>query len=229
MDFKSTKEVSTSRFIAVIVGESGVGKTSQCRHLPEKETLIISAEAGLLCLHGTDYAVHEVKTSDDLYEIYEYLTNDEPPKFKYVFIDSLTEIMKIILEEKKADPKYADPKFLRNMYGDYGEDGLKLIKVFRDLTKYSVIFSCLCDFEKVGMEMVEQYNIPGNMINKDLKSLFDLVLHMKSYTDEAGENKRVFLTNQSMSRLAKDRSGKLEEVEDARLDLVIRKVLGRDV
>lgn len=225
MDFKSTKDVSSSRFLALIVGNSGVGKTSQCRHLPEDETLIISAEAGLLCLNGTNYKVAEIKSSDDLMEVYNFLTQD-PPRFKYIFIDSLTEIMKILLEEKKQDPKYQDPKFVRNMYGDYGEMGLKIIKVFRDLTQYSVVFTCLDEMEKNGVEMIEQYNIPGNMINKDLKSLFDLVLHMKTYNDEEGVSKRVFLTNESASRLAKDRSGKLEVVEDANIGNIIAKVLG---
>jgi len=226
MQFKNTKEVSSSRFIAVIAGPSGIGKTSQVRYLPEDETLIISAEAGLLCLQGTNYAVAEVKTTDDLAEVYDFLTKD-PPQFKYVFIDSLTEICKIILEEKKNDPKYQDPKFIRNLYGDYGEQGLKLIKVFRDLTQYSVIFTCLDELDKDGVMTVEDYNIPGNMIKKDLKSLFDLVLHMKIHKDpETQESKRVFLTDESVSRLAKDRSGKLELVEDANIGNIISKVLG---
>ena len=226
MDFKSTKEVSSSRFLAVLVGPSGIGKTSQVRFLPEEETLILSAEAGLLCLHGTNYAVAEIKSSDDLMEVYEFLTKD-PPKFKYIFIDSLTEIMKILLEEKKNDPKYQDPKYTRNMYGDYGELGIKIIKVFRDLTQYSVIFTCLDELDKDGVMTIEDYNIPGQMIKKDLKSLFDLVLHMKIHKDvETGEPKRVFLTDESVSRLAKDRSGKLELIEDANLGSIINKVLG---
>lgn len=226
MIFKNTREVSSSRFIAVIAGPSGIGKTSQVRFLPEAETLIISAEAGLLCLHGTNYAVAEVKSSDDLLEVYEFLTKD-PPQFKYIFIDSLTEIMKILLEEKKNDPKYQDPKFTRNMYGDFGEQGIKIIKVFRDLAQYSVIFTCLDQLDKEGVMTVEEYNIPGKMINKDLKSLFDLVLHMKIHKDpETQESKRVFLTDESVSRLAKDRSGKLDLVEDANIGTIITKVLG---
>lgn len=60
INIKSTKTVSSERFVALVVGPSGIGKTSLAKTLPEKETLIISAESGLLCLSGTDYAVTEV-------------------------------------------------------------------------------------------------------------------------------------------------------------------------
>lgn len=225
MKFKSTKDVSSSRFVSLIVGASGAGKTSQVRHLSEEETLIISAESGLLCLGGTDYAVAEINSTEDLMNVYKFLTID-PPKFKYIFIDSLTEILEIVLAELKEDPKYADPKNTLKMYGAYNEQATKIIKAFRDLTNYSVIFTCLDENAKNGVEIVKEFNVPGSSIKNNLMAWFDLVLHLQTFKTEDGETVRKFITDVSESPLAKDRSGKLEPYENANLGEIIIKVLG---
>jgi hypothetical protein len=223
MEFKSTKDVSSSRFVALIVGPSGIGKTSQVRYLPEDKTLILSAEAGLLCLQGTDYAVKEIKSTQDLMDVFAYLNNGS--KFQYIFIDSLTEVLEVVLSELKEDPRFADPKMTLKMYGTYNEQATKIIKAFRDLTEYSVIFTCLDENAKNGVEVVKEFNIPGSSIKNSLMAWFDLVLHLQAYTIE-GETHRKFVTDSTVSPLAKDRSGKLEAYEEANLSEIIRKVLG---
>jgi phage nucleotide-binding protein len=222
--FKSTKDVSSSRFVALIVGPSGIGKTSQVRYLPEGKTLILSAEAGLLCLQGTDYAVAEIKTTEELMNVFSYLNNGAD--FQYIFIDSLTEILEIVLTELKEDPRYSDPKMTLKMYGTYNEQATKIIKAFRDLSSYSVIFTCLDENAKNGVEVVKEFNIPGSSIKNSLMAWFDLVLHLHAFTDEEGKVHRKFITDSTISPLAKDRSGKLESYEDADLSAIINKVLG---
>lgn len=224
MEFKSTKEVSSSRFVALIVGASGLGKTSQVRFLPEDRTLIISAEAGLLCLKGTNYPVKEITSTDDLMEVYEFLTK-KPKMFDYIFIDSLTEIGEMVLTELKNDPKYAGANMALKMYGQYNDIMTKIVKVFRDLTDYSVIFTCLDEQVKNGMELEDQFNLPGSSVKSSIKAWFDLVLHMKAYRNEEGQTIRKFITDASESRLAKDRSGALDSFEDADLSAIINKVL----
>ncbi len=225
MKFKSTKEVSSSRFVAIISGASGSGKTSQCKCLPEKETLILSAEAGLLCLQGTDYKVAEINSVESLMEVYLFLTK-KPKQFNYIFIDSLTEILEIVLAELKEDPKYADPKNMLRMYGAYNEQATKIVKAFRDLTDYSVVFTCLDEDEKNGMETVKAFNIPGSSVKNNLKAWFDICLHLKTFKNEEGETIRKFITNESESPLAKDRSGRLDTYEEADLSVIINKVIG---
>lgn len=225
MKFKSTKDVASSRVAILLTGQSGVGKTSQCRYLPEDRTLIISAEAGLLCLQGTNYAVSEIKSTEDLLEVYSYLAGSKAD-FDYIFIDSLTEILEIVLSELKEDPKYSDPKMTLKMYGTYNEMSTKIIKSFRDLTQYSVVFTCLDDLAKNGVELIEEFNIPGSAIKADLKAWFDICIHMKNFKDDKGESIRKFITDNSESRLAKDRSGKLDSYEEANIGELINKILG---
>lgn len=225
MQFKNTKDVSSSRFVALLVGASGAGKTSQCRFLPEDRTLILSAEAGLLCLQGTEYKVAEINSTESLMEVYTFLTK-KPKQFDYIFIDSLTEILEVVLAELKEDPKYADPKNTLKMYGAYNEQATKIIKAFRDLTDYSVIFTCLDENAKNGVEIVKEFNVPGSSIKNNLMAWFDLVLHLNTFKDEEGKTIRKFITDVSESPLSKDRSGKLEPYEDADLSAIINKVLG---
>jgi hypothetical protein len=226
MIFESTKDLAISSFVAIIVGQSGIGKTSQVRYLPEDRTLIISAEKGLRCLHGTNYKVKQIKDMNGLKEVYTYLSSEIRP-FDYIFIDSLTEILEICLDELKADPRFQDPKMMLKMYGQYNETATKLIKAFRDIEGYSIIFTCLSEVEKNGMELVDAFNIPGSAVKANLPAWFDLCLHLKVFKDDKGKSHRRFITNNAHSNLAKDRTGKLEEFEEANLGVVIKKVLGK--
>ena len=73
--------------------------------------------------------------------------------------------------------------------------------------------------------MVDEFNIPGQMVKDNIKAFFDLVLHLKIYEVEK-QKIRKFVTDNAESRLAKDRSGKLLPYEDADLMSVINKILG---
>jgi hypothetical protein len=231
MIFKSTKELSNKRVAGLIVGESGVGKTSLAKtfELPHDNVLIISAESGLLCLQGTDIPVHEVNPQDafgSIGEIYEYLMTDEAKaRFRYIMIDSLTEISQLVLSNLKEDPKLADPKNAFPLWNKYAEQMVKLVKVFRDMNDYSVFFTCLTSKEKDGTVFVDELNVQGNTLKDNLKSYFDLVLHYKIFTDKEGVKHRTLISDMGESPLAKDRSGKLEAFEPADLSAIINKIL----
>jgi phage nucleotide-binding protein len=231
MQFKSTKELSNKRVAGLIVGESGIGKTSLAKTLPvpHQRVLIGSAESGLLCLQGTDIPVFEIDPTDafgSIGALYEYLQTDEAKeRFDYIMIDSLTEISQLILANLKEDPKLADPKNAFPLWNKYAEQMIKLVKVFRDMNDYSVFFTCLTKQEKDGMMMVDELNVQGSTLKDSLKSYFDLVLHYKIFTDAEGVKHRVLISDMSESRLSKDRSGKLEAFEQADLSAIINKIL----
>lgn len=231
MKFKSTKDLTSERFVALIVGESGVGKTSLAKTLPmpHEEMLIFSAESGLLCLNGTDIPVYEIDPKNpwkSIEEIFEYLCTDEAKeRFKYIFVDSLTEIAQLILAELKRDPLLSDKKNGFLLWGSYADRMTKIIKIFRDFKPYSVVFSCLSTKEKDGLGMVDDFSMPGQSVKENLKAYFDLVLHYQLFTDDEGVVHRKLVTDTSVSRLAKDRSGKLDSYEEPNLAQIINKVL----
>lgn len=229
---KKTGDIASKRFVALVVGPSGIGKTSLARTLPapEDRILIISAESGLLCLSGTNIDVYEINPDDPMVsieEIYEALDTDEyKKKYDYIFVDSLTEIAQLIVSHLKKDPHYGQAKNALPMWGKYGELMTTIVKSYRDMSDYSVIFTCLDAVQKDGLEKIESFNLPGNSVKDNIKSWFDLVLFYKVYTDENGDHIRKLVTDIAEAPLAKDRSGKLELYEDADLSVIINKIKG---
>lgn len=229
---KKTGEIATKRFVALVVGPSGIGKTSLVRTLPDPESkiLLISAESGLSCLDGTSIDVIEVDSNspvESLEEIYTALSTPEyKKKYNYVFIDSLTEIGQLIVSQLKRDPHYGQAKNALVMWGKYGDLMTTIIKGYRDLSDYSVIFTCLDAVEKDGLEKIESFNLPGTAIKNNVKAWFDLVLFYKVYKDEEGNHIRKLVTDIAEAPLAKDRTGKLDAYEDAHLSIIINKIKG---
>lgn len=230
MKFKSTKDVSSERFYGLVVGESGIGKTSLVKTLPTpmERVLIISAESGLLCLSGTDIQVFEIgsNTWEDICEIISFLQEDNGKRFDYVYIDSLTEIVEKMLEQLKRDPKLSDTKNTFLLWGKLKENMKIFLKTMRDLKKCSVVFTCLPATEKDGLELVDIFKMPGG-IKDDVKPLFDIVMHYQIFKDEDGSPIRKLVTSDEVSKLAKDRSGLLDHYEDPDLSVIIKKVLGK--
>jgi phage nucleotide-binding protein len=228
---KKTSEITSKRFTALIVGESGVGKTSLIKTLPEPQSkiLIVSAEDGLLCLKGSDIDVFDVdaeKPIDSLGILWTELQKQESKKkYSYIYIDSITEIANLLLTELKKDPYYGQKANALQMWGKLSERIVEFVKAFHRMSDYSVIFTCLNKHEKNGLEMVEVLDIPGGASDK-MKPIFDLVLAYRIFTEENGDKHRKLVTDFAESRLAKDRSGALDAYENADLSVIINKVLG---
>jgi len=229
MKITSTLNIASERFYGLIVGESGIGKTSLVKTLPSPmaRVLIGSAESGLLCLAGTDIPVYEFDndmTWDSVCELVAYLKKDNGKTFDYIYIDSLTEIVEKLLAELKRDPKLSDPKNTFLLWGKLKEQMKIFLIAMRDLKECSVIFTCLPATEKDGLELKDIFKMPGGT-KDDVKPLFDIVLHYKLFKDDDGSTVRKLVTCTEESRLAKDRSGRLEKYEDPCLATIINKIL----
>lgn len=222
---KNTKDMKNHRVVALIVGPSGIGKTSLVDTL-EGKTLIASAESGLLSLAGKDHDYIEIKTMQDLKDFFIFCMKDETKnKYQNLYIDSLTEIGEKLLAELKQDPKLGEDKMILKMYGQYNDDMTKFVKALRDMQPYNIFFTCLNKYEKDGMEMKEEFNFPGAKVKDSIKAWFDEVFKYEIFEHE-GERFRKLITDTSINALAKDRSGKLKPYENADLGAIMRTILG---
>lgn len=242
MIIRSTKDLSSERTSFLVAGESGVGKTSLARTIP-LNTIIISMESGLSCLAGTDIDTividpshpfkrpdkHEVDPKNPTYAITEVFLKLVTPEFKkkyqVIFIDSLTEMSQLILADLKKDPVIAASKNGYELWGKYKERMMIIIKMFRDLSPYTVVFTCLTDKEKDGLDYFDVLNIEGSSVRSSIKAMFDVCLKYEIIEHE-DKKFRKLITDTELNPIAKDRTSKLSKYENPDLGAIMRKIKG---
>jgi hypothetical protein len=205
----------------LVHGPAGAGKTSLCGTTGEP-TIIISAESGLLSLRHLDIPVIEVKSLDQMYEAYDYVANTEAgQKFKWVCLDSISEIAEVVLNHEKKVAK--DP---RQAYGALAEKMTDLVRAFRDLPGRNVMFSCKQERTKDEQTGAMLYypSMPGNMLKQGVGYFFDFVFALRVEKDSEGKPTRWLQTQRDFSYEAKDRSGSLDPFEAPDLAAISAKV-----
>lgn len=152
MKIQSTKDFGVDRLKLLIFGDSGHGKTTLAGTL--KDTLIISAESGLQSISDKDIDVIDITLNDKgeviprqdrdlrMLEVYNFLQTPEAiKKYKNIFIDSLSEINDNLIE--KYQLLYPEQKDSFVMWNSVSKSMNALIRAFRDLPHYNVIFTAL--------------------------------------------------------------------------------------
>lgn len=226
VQLKSTKDLARANGIKVLVyGNAGAGKTTLCA--TAEDAIIISAESGLLSLHGTDIPVIEVSTIADVHEAYQYLLTEEGQKYKWVCLDSISEIAEVVLAYEKnlmVNGKKVDP---RQAYGALSDQMGELLRAFRDLPGRNVFMSC--KQERVKDEatggMLYAPSMPGAKLGQSIGYLFDEVFVMRVEKDAEGNPQRWLQTASDYNFTAKDRSGRLDPFEAPNLSAIAAKIL----
>lgn len=233
MIIANTNSVKENKIKAVITGVSGVGKTSLLATLKSKgyKPLIISAEAGLLSIAGSGIDYVDITKDDEgkiipkekrvvkLMEVYNYvLTKEAMDKYDTLCIDSLTEISQCLFDALRKE--FPDRKENLVLYGELAGKTRDAIKAFRDIPHYNVAFTCLTKVEKDDNgRRFAGFDLIGSISDK-LPQFFDAVLYLRA--NEKGE--RELICNSTDSIIAKDRSGRLDKVEQADLGYVFHKI-----
>lgn len=234
MKIISTENIGINELKILVFGESGAGKTSLAKTIKEP-TIILSAEAGLLPLRGEKIDVIDLtkddsgkllpkeKRIDRLIESYKYLQTEEAQKkYKWVFIDSLTEINQNLLEKLQAE--YTERKDSLVLFGELSKGMRGIVKSFRDLPSYNVVFTALSEIEKdENSQRYTTISLVGKFASQ-LPAFFDAVLFLHAARDEEGNIKRVLVTEKSEKLVAKDRSAALSKFESPDLSIIANKI-----
>ena len=222
VQLKSTKDLARANGLKILCyGGAGAGKTTLCAST-NAPTVIISAESGLLSLHGTDIAVIEVNTIADVHEAYAYLTSDDGKHFEWVCLDSISEIAEVVLTNEKRINK--DP---RAAYGALSDQMGELLRAFRDLPGRNVYMSAKMDRVKDEGTGAMLYNpsMPGAKLGQAIPFLFDEVFCLRVERDAEGNQQRMLQTATDYNYVAKDRSGRLDPFEQPNLAAIAAKIL----
>jgi phage nucleotide-binding protein len=217
----------------LVYGQAGVGKTSLAKTLKEK-TLIISAEAGTLSVADADIDMIDISIDDNgslippskrierLKQVFIWICEPEQrKKYKWIFIDSLTEVSQNMIE--KLQKEYPDKSDTLKLWGDYSNLSRALVKNFRDLSFYNVVFTALEAESKDndGIRFLHP-QMQGKIGREQLAGFFDEVFYF--HIDKEG--KRKLLTEATERVQAKDRSGKLDRFEGPDLQKIANKING---
>lgn len=220
IQLKRTSAVEPAFVKVLVYGASGAGKTTLLPTLPSP--VVLSAEAGLLSIRGSDIPYIEIASIDDLQDAYLFLRDsEEAAQYQSVGIDSLSEIAEVILSAEKK--KASDP---RQAYGATQDKVGDLVRAFRDLPSKHIYMSA-----KVERSQDEQGRLlyapsmPGNKLGQALPYWFDEVFALRAELGEDGCINRMIQTGTDGIWSAKDRSGALSMWEPAHLGDIIAKVL----
>jgi hypothetical protein len=220
----------------LVYGGSGSGKTVLMATMPVP--ILISAESGLLSLRknnlerifGVGHAqidynvkVMKVTTVEDLTAAHVWCkANAWSNGFRSVGLDSISEIMEVVLANAKQQVK--DP---RQAYGELIEKGQMLVRAFRDLPGLNVCVAAKMEPSKDEISGVTKYgpSVPGSKLGPSLPYFFDEVFRLGVNKDQAGQQYRFLQTQPDLQYEAKDRSGMLAPLEYPHLGAVFSKVL----
>lgn len=236
MKIQNTKTSQQQRVKILVSGESGAGKTSLASTLP-KETLIISSEAGLLCIRDSGLDYIDISRDDkgdvvmdpaarlkNLSEVFAALHDNKEFKEKYstIFIDGITEISELMLEYLTA--QFPDRKDSFPMWGEYSKRMRSIIKNFRDLPYHVVMTAVSQPDMDENKRRFMGFQVAGS-IGVKMPQYFDEVFYL--YVDSEG--KRSLITQKTDALICKDRSNKLAPTEEPDLSLIMAKIFNHNV
>ncbi len=208
---------------ALVAGLSGVGKTVLCSTAPYP--LIISAEKGLLSIAEKKVPVIEVRTIQEVYEVYNFLTQSrESNNYWTVCIDSLTELAEVVLANLLKTKGQNDP---RKAYGELIPEMSSLIRAFRDLTGKYVLFTSKLEQvkdEATGMLLFGPA-MPGQKLGPQIPYFFDEVFALRIGKAQNGNLYRYIQTGPDLQYQAKDRSNYLDFMEPPDLTHIFNKII----
>lgn len=220
---QSTQGFGAKQGVKILVyGLAGRGKTTLCATCPNP--IILSAESGLLSLADFNLPYIQIDTIQELRDTYQWLkTSAEPRKmFQTVCMDSISEIAETVLADKKGKLKDG-----RMAYGEMIDDMQKVVKQYRDLPGYHVYMSAKQERIKndaTGVVMNSPM-MPGAKLGQAMPYFPDEVFQL-DIEGTGAQSYRYLRTQPDFMNDAKDRSGKLNPVEEPHLGKIINKITG---
>lgn len=236
-----------------VFGRYGVGKTSLLKTLDEP-TLCLDFEAGLLAVKEWNGDSISVRTWDEARDIACLIGGPNPAskttysqrhfdslkakwkeydfaKYYCIFIDSITIASKICLAWCRAQPETFSERSgkqdVRAAYGLLAAEMSGWINQFQHIPNKDVIFVGLLD------EKTDDFNksswfmqMEGSKTSIELPGILDEVISMVPMKNESGNLERKFVCT-TLNRgdfPAKDRSGCLNEIEEADLGKLLAKI-----
>lgn len=202
-------------------GGPGSGKTPLVQTLPSP--VLMACEPGLLSLRNWNGPVWEAYTPAAVDEFMRWLTtSNEAKQFHSVAIDSVSQMADIKLVETQKSNKHGMQAY--GEMADWAYPHLEKLYMMRERHVYLTAKQHTPD-QGGGIAKQMPY-FPGNVLNIKVPYLYDAILHIEAINQPGVQGEqRVICTQNSITALARDRSGKLAQYEPFDLTALITKCM----
>lgn len=243
---------------AVILGPSGIGKTTLLKTLDPAKTLFFDLEAGDLAVEGWPGDTIQPRTWDDCRTLAALIAGPNPAlradqpysqahfdhvnqngeaqayaAYDTVFIDSITVAGRLCFQWAKGQPEAFSEKTgkpdTRGAYGLHGREMLAWMSQLQHARSRDIIFVGILDSKEDDYgrrEWVAQ--IEGSKVGRELPGIVDQVITFQELqTDEGVKYRGLVCTSPNPWGFpAKDRSGRLDQIERPHLGQLFEKIKG---
>jgi len=221
MKIQKTNCVEKSKLFFLVTGKSGIGKTTIVKTLPGK-TLILSFESGLLSLQNSEIDFIDMTRDDRLLNNAQRMKKltecmhwlEKGTEYDNIYVDSLSELSSIFLEFYKTQTDGFQ------LWGAVKDALMKFCRTLRDMDYVVGMTSLVKEEQDLKTGRWFKIDIPTTAATK-IEQFFDEIFFMTIDNDE-----RVLITETSTNTTAKDRSGKLEQIEKPDLGVIMEKIYG---
>lgn len=181
MKIRNTKDSANANLSYLVFGKSKTGKTMLSTTTPSKQTLLINAENNLASIYGADVNVVDTPTWKDFLDTVKWLESLDQDKLpKWVFIDSITHITRVLLQLELSVTKDGRQA--------YGEIASKIPDIINRLKALPINLVCIAQQGQIKDEA--QGNIyfgaemAGKQLEQSLPYMFDAVLSTRTLEHE---------------------------------------------
>jgi len=220
--FTSTKKDKPDKLRIGICAPSGYGKTYLLRTIPyqkEAEVLVITSEKGNTVLRDKNYQEYALEQNNiykELFNVLKHLYTDESKQFKWVCLDSMTDIAEKFLAHMQKNPDPYKTKTgaidTRAMYGDLKKQIIRIMDGFLGIPYGHKICIFGAIEENEGVDRKLKLNMPGSA--KDVIMFnFDEFYHIKIQQDEEKGTVRQLVTCNDGYYEAKSRMSAVSPLE----------------
>lgn len=151
-------------------------------------------------------------------------------KYSVIYVDSITVASRFCFDYCKKHPSTIAEKTgkqdVRAAYGLLGQEMIRWLTHLQHSSKSIVVVGILDRVEDDLRRVFWEPQIEGSKTAKELPGIFDQVLTLQNFTAEDGTMYRAFVCQQQnpWGYIAKDRSGRLEQIEPPHLGNLMKKI-----
>lgn len=207
---------------ALVYGAPGSAKTPLINTTPRP--LMLACEPGLLSMRGSNVPTFQAFTPKAIDEFWDwFFSSNEVKNFDTMSIDSASQMMDIYLQAELSGTSNSGNK--RHGQQAYGEAAAKTLKHLRQLyyTQYKHAY-IICKETTDNNGMKKPY-FPGQQLGVEVPHMYDEILHLGIHNVPGMGQIQSFQCHQTIDIMARDRTGILNQFEEAHFGKLIQKAM----